>query len=44
MVEYNKDLTLEEANAKLQQNQEQINPNPIIQPEQAEEPENGSQI
>jgi len=34
MVEYNKDLTLEEANAKLQENQEQIAPQQQIQPQE----------
>jgi len=34
MVEYNKDLTLEEASAKLKENQDKINPEPEIQPEE----------
>lgn len=34
MVEYNKDLTLEEASAKLQENQEQIAPQQQIQPQE----------
>jgi len=34
MVEYNKDLTLEEASAKLQENQEQIAPQQEIQPQE----------
>jgi len=44
MVEYNKDLTLEEASVKLLENQEQENPQPEIQPEiQPEEIEDGNQ-
>jgi len=44
MVEYNKDLTIEEASAKLQENQEEENPQPEIQPEiQPEEVEDGNQ-
>ena len=43
MVEYNKDLTIEEASAKLQENQEKENPQPEIQPEiEQEEVEDGN--